>query len=178
MAEATRFAGRYWRYSLTAYAATNVQSLCLRLQDEHAANVNLLLLGGFFGHLGQMLEAQDWFRIAEHITPFNRRYTQPIRNLRQRVQLLAADECYQQLKALELQAEQLEQHIIAIACTRPLPQQKCVSGVCLADNRVLQNLLAYRAGWPLRSTEAAHLVRELAVALCCDDQIQSKQALQ
>ncbi len=168
MAESKQFADRYWRYSLTAYATDAVQALCLRLQDEYAANVNLLLLGGFVGHAGLILDAQDWAGIVEDIAPFNQRYTQRIRKLRQRVQPLAVSTCYQQLKALELQAERLEQQIITLAYASRVPQQQSA-----VANEVLQNLLAYQASWSLRSAAAQPLMRQLAAALCRGAEIKS-----
>ncbi len=176
MAAAKRFADGYWRYSLTAYAASDVRALCLRLQDSYEANVNLLLLGGFVGHSGRMLAAQEWSRIAEAMAPFNRRYTQRIRHLRQRVQPLAAAGCYQQLKALELQAEQLEQQIIAMACDSSVHWMLLRQRNDVPGNQVLPNLLAYHASWSLKSAEADSLVRELAAALLRGDAIKRNQS--
>ncbi len=184
MSAAKPFVDRYWRYSLSAYAAAGVQTLCLRLQNSHAANVNLLLLGGFVGCAGQLFEEQDWVRITNYIAPFNKRYTRRIRDLRQRVQPLAATECYQQLKALELQAEQLEQQIIVMALdyrgySKRMNQQKYESFRNGSDSsKVLQNLRAYQACWPLTSTNAERLTGELAAALSGDRQIKAGQALE
>ena len=176
MAAAKRFTDGYWRYSLTAYAATDVRALSLHLQDDYKANVNLLLLGGFVGHSGQMLAARDWSSIAERIAPFNRRYTQRIRNLRQRVQPLTAAECYQQLKTLELQAEQLEQQIIATACDPSMYSMPITRQNGVPENQVLPNLLAYHASWSLKSAEAENLVCELAAALLRGDTIKRNQS--
>ncbi len=165
MAAAKQFADRYWCYSLTAYAAPEVQALCLRLQNDYGANINLLLFGGFIGHSGQVLEAQDLRRIAERVARFNRRYTQRIRKLRQRVQQLAAGECYQQLKALELKAEQLEQLITTAACDTGMLAAQLREQNAAAANQVLHNLLVYQAGWPLKCAESESLVSELATAL-------------
>ncbi|MGI9285113.1 MAG: TIGR02444 family protein [Pseudomonadales bacterium] len=170
MESVTQFAAYYWRYSLDAYAQVDVQRLCLQLQDDYQANVNLLLLAGFAGSCGQAFAAEYWARIDLALASFNGRYTQRIRRLRRRVQQLAnshitAAECYQQLKTLELKAEQLEQQIIAVSCdngvrSRPLSHQNCA-----ADKQILGNLLAYCAGWAVVPANAEKLVRELAAAL-------------
>lgn len=184
MSAAKQFVDRYWHYSLSAYAAAGVQTLCLRLQNSHAANVNLLLLGGFVGCTGQLLEEQDWNRITNSIAPFNKRYTRRIRDLRQRVQPLAASECYQQLKALELQAERLEQQIIVMALdvrgySNSLNRQAYKPGNHGPDsNKVLQNLRSYQACWSLSSANAKHLTGELAAALSGDKHIKAGQALE
>lgn len=183
VASAKRFADHYWHYSLAEYAQTDVRALCLRLQDDYQANVNLLLLGGFVGCSGHMLGADDWTRIAAAMTPFNRRYTQRIRNLRKRLQRLAgshitAADCYRQLKVLELKAEQLEQQIIAISCDNGVRSSLLRRQNCAVDNQILHNLLAYHASWSERSAAGAKVVGELAAALRRNGEIKGNQSQQ
>ncbi|MGI9293048.1 MAG: TIGR02444 family protein [Pseudomonadales bacterium] len=181
MASASRFATRYWDYSLNAYAQVDVQTLCLRLQRDYQANVNLLLLGGFAGTYGQVLAAEDWTRIKGALIPFNQRYTQRIRRVREHAQQFAglhitARECYRQLKALELKAEQLEQQIIAVSCDNGTRSRLLRHQDCATDKQVLYNLLAYYAAWPIRSTAAAEALRELAAALIRNSEIKGNHS--
>lgn len=180
---ANRFAAHYWHYSLNAYAQTDVQRLCLQLQCDYRANVNLLLLGGFAGCSGQLLVAEDWTRIDAALAPFNLRYTQRIRRLRERAQQFAsshiiAAECYEQLKALELKAERLEQQIIAVSCDNGMRSKVSRHQNCAIDNQVLHNLLAYYASWPMRPAAAAKVVRELAAALIRNGEIKGNHSQQ
>lgn len=123
-----------------------------------------------------MLAAQDWRGITATLAPFNRRYTQRIRNLRLRVQPLAAAKCYQQLKALELAAERLEQQIIAMALDSSigLTPWRQLSGE--SGNQVLSNLLAYQASWSPKSADVDSLVSKLAAALLRGDAIKRNQS--
>ncbi len=164
------FAARYWNYSLTAYAQAGVQTLCLQLQRDYQANVNLLLLGGFLGSLGLVHVAEDWVNLEAALAPVNRRCTQRIRQLRAGAKKFAglhphANECYRQLKALELQAERIEQLIVVGSCDNQAKAHRLHSQNCAIDEQILHNLLGYYATWPTKCPAAAEAVRALAAAL-------------
>lgn len=163
-------AARYWNYSLSAYAQTGVQALCLQLQRDHQANVNLLLFGGFLGCSGLVLTADDWLNLGLALTPLNQRYTQRIRRLREGAKQFAglhtpANKCYQQLKALELQAERIEQLIIAGSCDNDTRVALMHRHYCAISDHILHNLLGYYANWPTSSSAVVKALHELAALL-------------
>lgn len=173
---ANSLAARYWDYSLDAYAQAGVQTLCLQLQRDYRANVNLLLFAGFVGSSGMKLVAENWSNFRLLLAPINRRYTQRIRRLRERAQQFAsshipANECYQQLKALELRAERIEQLIVAGSCDNEVASTLLQRRDCAIDERIEYNLLAYYASWPSQSAAAVEVLRDLAAALLRNGEI-------
>lgn len=174
-------AARYWNYSLSAYAQADVQALSLQLQRDYQANVNLLLFAGFVASSGRALGNQEWASIEAALTPFNRRYTQRIRRLRERVQRYAsshstANECYQQLKALELRAERLEQQLVVVSCDNELRLRLSHRENCANGEHILHNLLAYYASWPAKSTAAEEVLCKLAIALARNSEIKGNHS--
>ena len=49
----------FWQFSLTFYQQSGVKSVCLRLQDEQAMNVNILLFLLWFSYTQKKLLAQE-----------------------------------------------------------------------------------------------------------------------
>jgi uncharacterized protein (TIGR02444 family) len=90
----------FWAWSLAKYPA--VESLALRLQDEHGADVNLLLFCAFAGRVApEALEAAE--RAAE---PWRREVVEPLRRARRAAR---GTPLHAALKSAELEAERLAQ---------------------------------------------------------------------
>ncbi|NTS75687.1 TIGR02444 family protein [Catenovulum sp. SM1970] len=108
----------FWQYSLTLYQQTQMQSLCLQLQNEYQVNVNLLLFCCYLQSLDKALSALQLKDIETALLPFNKAYTTKLRQLRQNLKtdetLVATTQqtLKQALLKCELTMEQHEQAII------------------------------------------------------------------
>jgi len=113
-------ADAFWRYSLALYGAPGVASACLALQERHGVDVNLLLLCCWLGSRGIRLDQRAVGRLLGAAKPWHDHAVRPLRAVRQRlkqplgaVPREAAEALRQRVKALELEAERLEQTALA-----------------------------------------------------------------
>ena len=98
----------FWAWSLAKYPA--VESLVLRLQDEHGADVNLLLYCAFVGRISvEALESAE-----RAVAPWRREVVEPLRQARRAAR---GTPLHAGLKTLELEAERLAQRQIAEAAS-------------------------------------------------------------
>jgi uncharacterized protein (TIGR02444 family) len=111
--------GVFWRYSLALYGRPGVAEACLALQDAQGIDVNLLLFCCWAGDRGKVLSAEDLVRLIESAGPWYEAVVKPLRSVRRwlksqdRAPLEAAERLRQEVKAQELEAERLEQAILA-----------------------------------------------------------------
>lgn len=115
----TLSAEQLWQFSLRLYP--NVKALCLQLQDELGANVNLLLLLCYLEQQQLGLNSPDIKQLAATLAQFSAAFTQPIRQLRKTADNAGLAPAMQhQLKQTllksELQLEQLEQQLLVQHC--------------------------------------------------------------
>ena len=99
-----------WQFSLGFYPSR--QQLFVRLQDEHHANINLLLCLCWLSLQQRQLTEAQLTQMVAAIAPVNQQVTQPLRQIRRQ---LTADTLplKSALLAAELQAEQQEQLALA-----------------------------------------------------------------
>jgi uncharacterized protein (TIGR02444 family) len=96
-----------------------VAEACLALQDAHDIDVNLLLLCCWTGGRGQVLSTDHMVRLIESAGPWHEAVVKPLRSARRwlktqdRAPAKAAERLRQAVKAHELEAECLEQAILA-----------------------------------------------------------------
>ena len=96
----------FWTFSLDVYARPEVAPICLKLQDEAGADVNILLLCLWLATLGKApLSADILGRIERQVAPWRDRVTLPLRSARR---ALAQFADIAQAPALKAVAEQLE----------------------------------------------------------------------
>ena len=107
---------KFWRFSLAFYAAPEVQSACLALQDDHGADVNVVLFMLFHGHRGQCLDADAVAAVEAGVAAWRSGVVQPLRALRRRLKAQPyplsgdAQEAFRSVvKSTELQAEKAQQ---------------------------------------------------------------------
>jgi uncharacterized protein (TIGR02444 family) len=122
----------FWRFSLAVYAASGVQDECLALQRERGIDVNILLFCAWLAASRQIiLRAADLDVIFSAAAAWHDSVIRPLRAARQWMKTapeFANEEIQdlrQQIKALELRAEQLEQALLfskADAFPRGSPQ--------------------------------------------------------
>ena len=107
---ASQLAAAFWQFSLAFYPSR--QPLLLRLQDEHQANINVLLAICWLSLQQRQLTSPQLRQILSALEPVNQQVTTPLRQIRRNLQ---ADtlQFKPALLAVELQAEQAEQQAIA-----------------------------------------------------------------
>lgn len=115
-------AGSFWDHSLAFYARPGVEGACLALQERHGLDVNMLLLCLWLGRGGVRLDQRGVARLMAAAKPWHDHAVVPLRGVRQRLKRPlgaipadAAEALRQRVKALELEAERLEQDALAAA---------------------------------------------------------------
>src|SRR5262249_29851992 len=105
-----------WQFSLALYARPGVPEACLALQDRHGVDVNLVLACLWAAASGR--GALDRARIAAlraDSEPWQRDVVAPLRAVRRRLKDGPGPAFRERLKALELEAERLEQQRLGAA---------------------------------------------------------------
>jgi uncharacterized protein (TIGR02444 family) len=157
--------GAFWRYSLDLYGRPGVVAACLALQDAHDVDVNLLLLCCWTGAGGHVISSEPMARLIESAGPWHEAVVKPLRSVRRwlktqdRAPAEAAARLRQAVKAQELEAERLEQAILA-AQADLLDRAAPAAGPLAAAGA---NLTAYRKHLGLALTPDVE--RNLAVLL-------------
>jgi uncharacterized protein (TIGR02444 family) len=116
-----------WRFSLDRYARPGVAPLCLRLQERHGADVNLLLLALWLASEGRAVRQSDG--PGALVAAWHEQTVRPLRLLRQTVKGWHLDgvpasrvEAFRRyIKAAELEAEHLEQEVLQVWADRRGP---------------------------------------------------------
>ncbi len=137
-----------WEFSLYHYARPGVSDLCLRLQDEHGANVNIVLWTLWLGLRGQLLDAAQLAQAQRKVHAWDQHYILPLRQLRRRlkVEFGTSDDSIEavrtQIKQAELLAEKHLQRLLE-ALSDSGEQNAVVHTQMMADNlRVYLHSLA------------------------------------
>lgn len=138
----------FWDYSLVHYGRPEVARVCLELQDDIGANVNLVLFCCWLGSFGHVLTVQDLDEAEAVIRDWNEQVVEPLRGVRRFVQSVFAgfadQEWPQEVKQLELKAERVVQNRLCNWW-----RTKCGSSMDSADSgelgvrQQLQNLNLY-----------------------------------
>ncbi|MDH3597958.1 MAG: TIGR02444 family protein [Rhodospirillales bacterium] len=109
----------FWDYSLAVYARPAVAEACLALQDRRGLDVNLLLFCCWAGDRGQGLATDDIAGLVDAVGAWHEQVVVALRGARRwlKTQDTAPSEPAETLrraiKAEELEAERLEQLILA-----------------------------------------------------------------
>ena len=112
-------ADELWQFSLALYP--KVKPACLRLQDEHGANVNLLLLLCLLEERQLSLAREQLCQLSTTLQRFSVQFTQPLRALRKQscTAMLTTEQqqlLKQSLLQTELRLEKLEQQLLLQHC--------------------------------------------------------------
>lgn len=109
----------FWDYSLAVYARPGVAEACLALQDRHGLDVNVLLFCCWAGVRGRALSADEVEGLVAAVGPWHEGVVKPLRAVRRWLKDqetapgAAAEALCQEVKARELEAERIEQQILA-----------------------------------------------------------------
>jgi uncharacterized protein (TIGR02444 family) len=119
MPEAARdesLADDFWAYSLALYSRPAVAAACLRLQDAHGLDVNLLLLCCWLARSGRgRLSAATLAAAEARVAPWCAGVVVPLREIRRALKILpqaGAPALYREVQRLELVAEREEQRLL------------------------------------------------------------------
>ena len=113
----------FWVFSQDHYGRPGVAEACLALQDRRGLDVNILLFCCWAGLRGQALTAGELGERIDALRPWQAHVVQPLRAARrwlkgqQTAPAQAAEALRQAIKAQELEAERLEQLILAEGAT-------------------------------------------------------------
>src|SRR5215510_5207408 len=133
----------FWRFSLRLYRAPGVGDACIALQEEAGVDVNLLLFLLWQATERRTLTAADVKALDETVGGWRDTAVIPLRNLRRALKsspgLVApntAEAFRTRIKAVELEAERLQQEAMyALAATMP-PERDATSPVEAAQSNV------------------------------------------
>ena len=109
----------FWQFSLRFYARSGVAPVCLALQDQHGADVNLLFLLLFLSSRQRRLSTAEVRRIDRATAAWRTRAVQPLRALRrdlkngvEAMDTQATEALRGEIKRCELHAERLQQEML------------------------------------------------------------------
>lgn len=122
--EKSREESPFWRFSLRFYSRPKISAACLALQDEGGADVNLLLFLLFLAEHKRRVTKDDIHRLDLAVCAWRDRVVKPLRELRRALKAgigdipIKASETFRgQIKRLELESEQIEQHALELLST-------------------------------------------------------------
>jgi uncharacterized protein (TIGR02444 family) len=105
----------FWQFSGSVYARRGVAEACLALQERHHLDVNLLLFCAWAGSNGRRLDGGDLGLLRSAARPWHDQVVAPLRAARRWLKQQTSvpeslgEAFREEVKALELQAEMLEQ---------------------------------------------------------------------
>jgi uncharacterized protein (TIGR02444 family) len=109
----------FWRFSLRFYSRPSVAAACLALQDEAGADVNVMLFLLFLAEHKRQVAKDDIVRLDGTVRAWRDCVVKPLRQLRRVLKTgigeipIAVSETFRgQIKRLELESEQIEQHLL------------------------------------------------------------------
>src|SRR5471032_958989 len=109
---AGRDAAELWAFSLEFYARPGIAETCLRLQDAHGLDVNLLLLCCWLGSSGRgRLSEADLAAAEARAAQWRQAVIVPLRAIRRALKPMNAA-LYEAVKRVELDAEREEQSLL------------------------------------------------------------------
>jgi uncharacterized protein (TIGR02444 family) len=115
----------FWRFSLAVYAADGVADECLALQQEFGIDVNLLLFSIWVGAERGINITHDDIRAADAtVESWQNHVVRPLRAVRQALKQTQTDHdgFRRKVKAIELEAEQIEQATLYIFARERWPE--------------------------------------------------------
>lgn len=109
----------FWQFSIKFYAVPGVAEACIALQDQAKVDVNILFYLLWNATQGRAFNAADVTEIEHRIGPWRELAVVPIRNIRRALKVpppvmeaAAAEGLRTRIKAVELEAERLQQEAL------------------------------------------------------------------
>jgi uncharacterized protein (TIGR02444 family) len=168
----------FWDFSLAVYGRAAVAPACLALQERYGTDVNLLFFCCWLAASGRgALEGEALARAAAAVEPWHREIVRGLRVVRVRLRagtsllpeaadealLSGAAELRRKVAALELEAEHIEQLLLAGLAPPPQPEAAAASPAARA-RAAARSAMAYLAslGAPLDAADRRDLRAVLA----------------
>lgn len=149
-----------WEFASTRYAQDGAAAACLALQDELDADVNLLLTAAWLAHRGLRWDLLQIEQIAAACAQWRALCLLPLRAIRRDLKNLAgAENWYQRLKALELEAERQQLHRIEATVAALFGESVADAAIesGSAEQALIEaNLIAYLSTLPGATAARAH----------------------
>jgi len=102
-----------WEFAAACYQRPGVAELCLTLQDGADADINMLLAAAWLAADGHLWQIEDVAALVSACAQWRALCLLPLRKIRRDMKgLVGADNWYQRIKALELEAERHQLHRI------------------------------------------------------------------
>ena len=98
-----------WQYTLLVYSQPKVQALCIRLQDEHGADVNILLCACWLAKRGVVWTQAQVGDMVAHSQKFRAEFLLDARALRRKLKGAAPANIYQEAQRFEMALERWQQ---------------------------------------------------------------------
>ena len=134
----------FWDFSLEVYGRPEVNRLCLDLQDNYGADVNMLLFACWLGHSGRgTVTVSAWRAMILRLTRWRDRVIKPLRDVRHMLkhEHLAPASMKEQVFQSEIEAEHIEQLILEKEWGNG--RRSVVSGSARKVQDMIENLVAY-----------------------------------
>lgn len=117
----------HWRFALDAYAQPDAAAACLLLQDEYGVDVDVLLMTLYAAAIGAGVPTEPWLAAVDaSIDELRGNAIAPLRGVRRAMKVMSPpiqqndwSAIRNQVKALEIELEQIEQHVIAAQLPTP-----------------------------------------------------------
>ncbi|MGH7091226.1 MAG: TIGR02444 family protein [Stellaceae bacterium] len=115
----------FWQFAIHFYARPGVAPACLELQDRHGKDVLIALYACWLGLSGRGRLDETSLAAAEATTgPWRRLVVEPLRRTRHGLKgIPGAEELYERMKKIELDAERLAMGRLAPLAPPPEPAQ-------------------------------------------------------
>lgn len=141
----------FWRYSLEIYSNRAVKDICLELQDDFGADVNLLLLSLWLADLGLTVNSPGVSDLLALSNKWQEAVLKPLR--KERWAQEKGDPSYKSALEKELDAEKNEQAALVACATRHLVdiRQADKPDACLLDQYAAALQLPRQAVLDLRA---------------------------
>ncbi|MDH5446177.1 MAG: TIGR02444 family protein [Gammaproteobacteria bacterium] len=134
----------FWDFSLEVYERPEVSKLCLDLQDNYSADINMLLFACWLAQTGRgTVTVSAWRAMTLRLTRLREKVIKPLRSVRHilKEEHLAPEAMKQKVFEAELEAEHIEQLILDKewgSGRRPV-----VSGSERRTRDMIENIVAY-----------------------------------
>lgn len=98
-----------WQYTLLIYSQPRVQTLCLGLQEDYGADVNILLCACWLAKRGIVWTPAQVAEMVAHSQRFRSEYLLGMRELRRKLKRDAPTNVYQEAQRFEMALERWQQ---------------------------------------------------------------------
>jgi uncharacterized protein (TIGR02444 family) len=161
----------FWRFSLGFYRRSGVADACITLQERSGVDVNLLLYLLWQASQGRAFAAEEVAALEEVIGPWRAATVIPLRTVRRAlkeppglVASPAAEVFRNKIKAVELEAERLQQEAMYELAQAQSEGRSVVSQVASSQVAARHNVAAYETmlGAPLPAPAVEALLENFA----------------